>query len=68
MIVMRGQLNVKKRQAISETPAKGGGGGLVETLNVTPHDLLRRFSHENFGYFLTFLPVLPRVFHMFLPL
>jgi len=31
MIVMREQLNVKQRQAISETPAKGGGGGLVET-------------------------------------
>ena len=28
---MREQLNVKQRQAISETPAKGGGGGLVET-------------------------------------
>jgi len=27
---MREQLNVKQRQAISETPAKGGGG-LVET-------------------------------------
>jgi hypothetical protein len=25
MIVMREQLNVKQRQAISETPAKGGG-------------------------------------------
>jgi len=31
VIVMRKQLNVKQRQAISETPAKGGGGGLVET-------------------------------------
>jgi hypothetical protein len=31
MIVMREQLNVKQRQAILETPAKGGGGGLVET-------------------------------------
>jgi hypothetical protein len=31
MIVMREQLNVKQRQAISETPAKGGGTGLVET-------------------------------------
>jgi hypothetical protein len=31
MIVMREQLSVKQRQAISETPAKGGGGGLVET-------------------------------------
>jgi hypothetical protein len=31
MIVMREQLNVKQTQAISETPAKGGGGGLVET-------------------------------------
>jgi len=31
MIVMREQLNVKQRQAISETPAKGGSGGLVET-------------------------------------
>ena len=31
MIVMREQLNVKQRQVISETPAKGGGGGLVET-------------------------------------
>jgi len=31
MIVMREQLNVKQRQAISETPAKGGGGGLVGT-------------------------------------
>jgi hypothetical protein len=31
MIVMREQLNVKQRQAIWETPAKGGGGGLVET-------------------------------------
>jgi hypothetical protein len=30
MIIMREQLNVKQRQAISETPAKGGGG-LVET-------------------------------------
>ncbi|HEY6348833.1 MAG TPA: hypothetical protein VI636_05425 [Candidatus Angelobacter sp.] len=30
MIVMREQLNVEQRQAISETPAKGGGG-LVET-------------------------------------
>jgi len=30
MIVMREQLDVKQRQAISETPAKGGGG-LVET-------------------------------------
>jgi len=28
-IVMREQLSVKQRQAISETPAKGGGGGLV---------------------------------------
>jgi len=28
-IIMREQLNVKQRQAISETPAKGGGG-LVE--------------------------------------
>jgi hypothetical protein len=32
MIVMREQLNVKQRQSISETPAKGGGGGLVETV------------------------------------
>ena len=31
---MREQLNVKQRQAISETPAKGGGG-LVELLLVT---------------------------------
>ena len=31
MIVMREQLSAKQRQAISETPAKGGGGGLVET-------------------------------------
>jgi hypothetical protein len=31
MIVMREQLSVKQRQAISEPPAKGGGGGLVET-------------------------------------
>ena len=31
MIVMREQLNAKQRQAISETLAKGGGGGLVET-------------------------------------
>jgi len=31
MIVMREQLSVKQRQAISETPAKGGGEGLVET-------------------------------------
>ena len=31
MIIMREQLNVNQRQAISETPAKGGGGGLVET-------------------------------------
>jgi len=30
MIVMREQLSVKQRQAISETPAKGGGG-IVET-------------------------------------
>src|SRR5215469_5980759 len=30
MIIMREQLNVKQRQAISETPAKVGGG-LVET-------------------------------------
>ena len=30
MIVMREQLSVKQRQAISETPAKDGGG-LVET-------------------------------------
>jgi hypothetical protein len=30
MIVMREQLSVEQRQAISETPAKGGGG-LVET-------------------------------------
>jgi len=30
VIIMREQLNVKQRQAISETPAKGGGG-LVET-------------------------------------
>jgi len=29
MIVIREQLNVKQRQAISETQAKGGGGGLV---------------------------------------
>jgi hypothetical protein len=29
MIVMREQLSVEQRQAISETPAKGGG--LVET-------------------------------------
>jgi hypothetical protein len=26
MIVMREQLSVEQRQAISETPAKGGGG------------------------------------------
>jgi hypothetical protein len=25
---------------------------------VTGHDLFREFSHENFGYFLEFLPVL----------
>jgi hypothetical protein len=31
MIVIRELLNVKQRQAISETPAKGGGAGLVET-------------------------------------
>ena len=31
MILMREQLNVKQRQVISGTPAKGGGGGLVET-------------------------------------
>jgi len=31
MIIMREQLNLKQRQAISETPAKGGRG-LVETL------------------------------------
>ena len=31
MIVMREQLSVEQRQAISETPAKDGGGGLVET-------------------------------------
>ena len=31
VIVMREQLNVKQRQDISETPAKGGGGGLVES-------------------------------------
>jgi hypothetical protein len=31
MIVMREQLSVKQRQAISETPAKGGGGGLLKT-------------------------------------
>ena len=31
MIVIGEQLNVKQRQAISETPAKGGGGGLVES-------------------------------------
>jgi len=31
MIVMREQLSVKQRQAISWTPAKGGGGDLVET-------------------------------------
>jgi len=30
VIILREQLNVKQRQAISETPAKGGGG-LVET-------------------------------------
>jgi hypothetical protein len=30
VIIMREQLNVKQSQAISETPAKGGGG-LVET-------------------------------------
>ncbi len=30
VIIMREQLNVKQRQAISETPAKGGGG-LVRT-------------------------------------
>jgi hypothetical protein len=30
VIIMREQLNVKQRQAISETPAKDGGG-LVET-------------------------------------
>ena len=30
VIMMREQLNVKQRQSISETPAKGGGG-LVET-------------------------------------
>ena len=30
VIIMREQLNVKQRQSISETPAKGGGG-LVET-------------------------------------
>jgi hypothetical protein len=29
VIIMREQLNVKQRQSISETPAKGGGG-LVE--------------------------------------
>ena len=26
VIIMREQLNVKQRQSISETPAKGGGG------------------------------------------
>jgi hypothetical protein len=31
VVVMREQLNVKQRQDISETPAKGGGGGLVES-------------------------------------
>ena len=31
MIVVCELLNVKQRQAISETPAKGGGAGLVET-------------------------------------
>jgi hypothetical protein len=31
MIVVCELLNVKQRQAISETPAKGGGGGSVET-------------------------------------
>ena len=31
MIVMREQLSVKERQAISETPAKRGRGRLVET-------------------------------------
>lgn len=31
MIVMHEQLNVEQRQAISETPAKGGGEGLVGT-------------------------------------
>jgi hypothetical protein len=30
VIIKREQLNVKQKQAISETPAKGGGG-LVET-------------------------------------
>ena len=30
VIIMREQLNVKQRQSISETPAKGGGG-LFET-------------------------------------
>jgi hypothetical protein len=34
MIVMREQLSVEQRQAISETPAKGGGG-LVEICFVT---------------------------------
>jgi len=34
VIIMREQLNVKQRQATSETPAKGGGG-LVELLLVT---------------------------------
>ena len=43
MIVMREQLNVKQRQAISETPAKGGGG-LVELLLVTWPD--RRLSGQ----------------------
>jgi hypothetical protein len=30
VIIMREQLNIKQRQSISETPAKGGGG-LVES-------------------------------------
>ena len=34
VIILREQLNVKQRQAIRETPAKGGGGS-VELLLVT---------------------------------
>src|SRR5438132_11423301 len=33
-----------------------------ETLGVTGHEVFRGFSHENCGYFLAFVPVLPSCF------
>ena len=46
--------------AISEAKPAGGP-------TVTGHDLYCGFSHENFGYFLAFLPVLPSGFPQVFP-